>query len=444
MLEEALKEFFVSTPKSRQLYERALRLMPGGISHNIRTWSLPSVGAYPFYVKKAKGCHIWDVDDNKYVDYWMGHMAMILGHNPKPVVTALQDQLTITGGTHWGTVNEKQLELAELIKDMVPTIDMLRFCNTGSEATMYATRLARGYTKKRILVKEFGGWHGYNDVLNWYVNEPQEDENESLGQIHELCDYVKAVPFGDIDKTIEAIRRNKNDLAAMILDIKMHLIKEGDCPKVAKYIKAVKEELNKYGALLIIDEIITGFRLAQGGVQEYFGVNADLVTYGKILGGGLPIGCVGGREDIMCLADPTEHQAGLKKKSEIVWIGGGTFSANPVTMTAGVETLKILRRKKTIYDELEIVGRRLRSKLNKILKETGISIDVYGIQSAFMPDLTRLNQKSILEWNIRLFNKGLFGRFPRGYISSAHTRDDIEKYITAVDEIKNEMKTKLT
>jgi len=418
--------------------------MPGGVSHNIRTWNLPSVGAYPFYVKKANGCHIWDVDDNEYVDYWMGHMAMILGHNPKPVVEALQDQLTIMGGTHWGTVNGKQLELAELIKGMVPTIEMLRFCNTGSEATMYAIRLARGYTKKRVVIKELGGWHGYNDVLNWYVNEPQEKKNESLGQIHELSDYIKAVPFGEIDRTIETIRRNKKDLAAMILDIKMHLIKEGDCPKVAKYIKAVKEELNKYGALLIIDEIITGFRLAQGGAQEYFGVNADLVTYGKILGGGLPIGCVGGREDIMCLADPTEYQAGLKTKSEMVWIGGGTFSANPVTMTAGIETLKILRRKKTIYDELEIVGRRLRSKLNKILKEAGIPIDVYGIQSAFMPDLTRLNQKSILEWNIRLFNKGLFGRFPRGYISSAHTRDDIKKYITAVDDIKNEMKTKLT
>jgi glutamate-1-semialdehyde 2,1-aminomutase len=320
---------------------------------------------------------------------------------------------------------------------------MLRFCNTGSEATMYAIRLARGYTKKRVVIKEFGGWHGYNDVLNWYVNEPREEKNESLGQIHELRDYVKAVPFGDIDRTIETIRRNKKDLAALILEIKMHLIKERDCPKIAKYVKAVKEELIKYGALLIIDEIITGFRLAQGGVQEYFGVNADLVTYGKILGGGLPIGCVGGREDILCLADPTEYQAGLKTKSEMVWIGGGTFSANPVTMTAGIETLKILRRKKTIYDELGVVGRRLRSKLSNILTETGIPFDVYGIQSAFVPDLTRLDQKAMLEWNVRLFNKGLFGRFPRGYISSAHTRDDIEKYLTAVDEIKNEMKIEL-
>lgn len=417
--------------------------MPGGVSHNIRTWNLPSFGGYPIHIKAAKGCHIWDVDDNEYVDNWMGHMAAILGHNPKPIVKALREQLTVVGGSHWGIVNEKQVELANLLINIIPSVEMVRFCCSGTEATMYAVRLIRGYTGKRVIIKAFGGWHGYNSPLNWYHLRPFKETTESKGQIMDLCKYIKGVPFGNIEETLNIIRKNRKDLAGVIFEVRMTHIHERDCQKVAEYLKAVKEELEKYNGLLILDEVITGFRLALGGAQEYFSVNADLTTFGKILGGGMPIGAVGGREEIMRLADPSGWQTGKKKKSEIVWIGGGTYSANAMTMTAGIKTLKILEKRKTIYNKIERNGRRIRSCFRKIIKEAGLQFEVLGIQSSFKPNLESLNPESKAEWIIRLLNNGIFGHRPEGYVSAAHNHKDIQKNITAVDSIVKEMKKEL-
>lgn len=443
MLEEALEEYTRKRPKSRQLYEKALKQFPGGVCHNLRTWSLPVVGAFPTYMCRARGCHLWDVDGNEYVDNWMGHMALILGHSPKLVVDALKEQLVDVGGTHLGTVNDKQVELAELVMEMMPSIEMLRFCNTGGEATMYATRLARGYTGKRTIIKQFGGWHGFNDVLNWYVHEPYDGSVESLGQIRELQQYVIPVPFGNEEKTVEAMRKNRGDLAAVIFEVHMSDILDEDEGKVAEYLRTVREETEKNDVLLILDEVITGFRLALGGAQEYFNVRADLTTLGKILGGGFPAGCVGGREEIMRLADPRDWQAGLKKKSEMVWVGGGTFSANPMTVTAGIETLKILRRKREIYERIRRKGKGVREDLRKIFQESKLSIDVFGIQSCFDPKLTPLNRGQRIEWLIRLHNKGIFGHEPGGYLSVVHTDRDINKYLSATREIVEEMEKEL-
>jgi glutamate-1-semialdehyde 2,1-aminomutase len=192
--------------------------------------------------------------------------------------------------------------------------------------------------------------------------------------------------------------------------------------------------------LFILDEVITGFRLAPGGAQAYFNVEADLTTLGKILGGGFPIGCVGGREEVMRLADPRDWQAGLKRKSETVWIGGGTFSANPMTMTAGIETLKILRRKKGIYENIRRKGTEVRKGLQEIFDENGMPVAVKGIQSCFEPKLTSLNRKQRVEWLIRLHNKGVFGHMPGGYVSAVHTDKDISKYLDATRETAEEIK----
>lgn len=443
MLNEALEKFIKRTPKSREIYKKALKVMPGGVSHNIRTWNLPSIGAYPIHIKAAKGCHIWDADDNKYVDNWMGHMTAILGHNPEPVVRALEEQLNVIGGTHWGIVNEKQVELAELVVNMVPSVEMVRFCCSGTEATMYAVRLARGYTGKKVIIKSFGGWHGYNPLLNWYHLEPFEETKESLGQIMDLSKYVKGVTLGAVDDTLATIRRNREDLAGIIFEVKMTEIHEHDRRKIAEYLKIIKEELKRHGAILILDEVITGFRLAQGGAQEYFGVNADLSTFGKILGGGMPIGAVGGKEEIMCLADPLDWQSGKKKKFEMVWIGGGTFSANAMTMTAGIETLKILKRRRSIYDKLERTGKEIRSGFRGIFEGADLPFKVLGIQSAFNPDLDSLNLELKMEWVIRLLNNGVYGHCPEGYTSIEHNYEDVKKNITAVDSIVEKMNKEL-
>jgi len=440
LLEEAIEEYARKRPKSKRLYEKALELFPGGVCHNIRTWSFPAVGAFPTYMRCASGCHLWDVDGNEYVDNWMGHMTMILGHNPQQVIEALREQLVDVGGTHLGTVNERQVELAELVTGMMPSIEKLRFSNTGTEATGYAVKMARGYTGRRMVIKGFGGWHGFNDVLNWYVHEPYGETTESLGQIKELGDYVVPVNFGSTDETIEAMKRHGEDLAAIIFAVPMEDLSERDEGKISEYLKTIKEEAEKIGSLLILDEVITGFRLAPGGAQEYFGVSADLTTLGKILGGGFPIGCVGGREDVMRLADPRDWQAGLKKKSEVVWIGGGTFSANPMTMTAGAETLKILKRRKGIYDDIRRKGTKLRKDLQETFEANRLTVTVKGIQSCFDPKLSSLGRDKGLEWLIRLHNKGIFGHKPGGYVSAAHTEKDIRKYLDATDETAGEVK----
>jgi glutamate-1-semialdehyde 2,1-aminomutase len=444
LLKPALEEFKKKTPKSRKIYERALTLLPGGISHNVRTWNLPSVEAHPIHVKAAKGCRIWDVDDNEYVDNWMGHMAAILGHNPERIVKALTEQLTQVGGAHWGIVNEKQVELAKHVVNMVPSVEMIRFCCSGTEATMYAVRLARGFTGKKTVIKALGGWHGYNTLLNWYHFEPFEETYESMGQISEVGKYVQGVPFGDIKETLRMIKEHKDDLAAVIFEIKMTQIHERDRAKVTEYLKEIKEEIDNIGSLLIIDEVITGFRLAQGGAQEYFGIEADLSTYGKILGGGMHVGALGGKKDIMQLTNPLKWQAGKKKKSEMVWVGGGTFSANPLSMTAGIETLKILKNNKSIYEKIDKNGRRLRSTVKKIFEDSGLPFQVLGIQSSFNPDLKSLSHNQRMEWVIRLLNNGIYGHRPEGYLSAVHEKSDIEKNINAVDSIVKNMKKEIT
>jgi len=439
MLREALEEFKKKTPKSQEMYHRALQVMPGGVSHNLRTWKLPSVGAYPIHIKAAEGSHIWDVDDNEYVDNWMGHMTAILGHNPKPIVTALENQLTMVGGTHWGIVNEKQVELAELVCKLVPSVEMVRFCSSGNEATMYAVRLARGYTGKKLVIKAFGGWHGYNPLLNWYHLKPFDEIKESKGQIVEFSEYVRGVQFGNMENILDMIRRNKEDLACVILEISMTKNREQDHEKITEYLKRIKDELKKFNALLILDEVVTGFRLAQGGAQEYFGVNADLTTFGKIVGGGMPVGVVGGREEILHLANVVDWQAGRKKKSDLVWIGGGTFSGNIMTMIAGIETLKVLKKNKSIYDNLEQTGREIRSGFRKIFNEANLPFEVLGIQSAFKSDLDTLSRNAQMEWIIRLLNKGIFGHRPEGYLSSVHSSEDVKKNVQVVGSIVEEM-----
>jgi glutamate-1-semialdehyde 2,1-aminomutase len=351
--------------------------------------------------------------------------------------------LNAIGGTNWGTLNEKQVELADLIIHMVPSVDMVRFCCSGTEASMYAARLARGYTKKRMIIKAIGGWHGFNDVLNWYRLKPYKEKTESMGQLSDFCTYVEGIPLGDLEETIETIRRNRNDLAGVILEVRMTKILENKLEHLVEYLKAVKEELERHDALLILDEVITGFRLGPGGAQEYFGVNADLTTFGKVLGGGMPIGAVGGREEVMDLINPLDWQSEKKNKSEMVWIGGGTFSGNIMTMTAGLETLKILNRKRSIYDKISQTGREIRTGIGQIFEDNGLPFKVLGFQSAFNPDIDSLSSESKVEWKIRLFNNGVYGHRPEGYTSGVHDYEDVQKNITAVNLIVADMKKDL-
>jgi glutamate-1-semialdehyde 2,1-aminomutase len=410
------------TKRSWELFEKAGKIFAGGVNHNARYYE-----PYPLAVSRAKGKWIWDEDGNRYVDYWMGHTALILGHSPRPVVSALEAQLG--EGTLFGMGSRLSVELGELISQSVKCAEMMRFCNTGAEATMYLVRLARAFTGKRGIVKMAGGWHGYNTELNRAVHRPF-DKAEGAGILEEEQAHVKAVPFNDLRAAEGALRDGRGDTAAVLLE---PVLGAGGCiPADREYLKELREITDRHGVLLAFDEVITGFRLALGGAQEFFGVVPDVATFGKIAGGGLPLGLVCGKKEVLSLADPS-------RKGRLTSIGGGTFSENPLTMTAGLATLSHLRDHATkIYPRLEELGSTLRQEVDAALQETGVEAHTTGAGSLFgthfgsepknAEEAGRQDKEVARRYSIHLMEKGAFilpGHL--GALSTLHTREDVHR-----------------
>jgi glutamate-1-semialdehyde 2,1-aminomutase len=414
------------TGGSRRLFGRARRVFAGGVSHNARFYE-----PYPLFVSRAQGSSIWDEDGNRYTDYWMGHMALILGHSPRVVVRALMEQ--IGRGTHYGMGSRVAVELGEEIQASVPCAELVRFCSSGAEATMYLVRLARGFTGKRTIVKMAGGWHGYNTDLNKGVHAPF-DKTESAGILPEEQAHVVNVRFNDLEQAEMAVKGARGDVAAILVE---PVLGAGGCiPADGSYLKGLRELCDRHGTLLAYDEIITGFRLALGGAQEWYSVKPDLATLGKVVGGGLPIGVVCGGREILSLADPA-------KKAGFVSIGGGTFSENPLTMSAGLATLKYLRQnRRRIYPKLNEMGGRLRSEVDRAFAEYGVETHTTGLGSLFLThfgNLPRNAQESAAgdraasrEYALHLLSSGVF-MLPGhpGAVSTAHGRADIDHFVGA-------------
>jgi len=430
------------TPLSENLFKRAREVMPGGISHNIHYFP-----PYPFFVKKAKGSKIWDVDGNEYVDLWIGHYTHILGHHPDVIVEAIERQAK--EGIHWGIVFEKQVEWAELIRELIPCAEMVRFCCSGTEATMYAVRLARAFTGKKTILKMAGGWHGANADLTLGIKAPYEKE-ESLGLFPELQQHTKLIFFNDLSKSLEIIEQNKKDLAGIILE---PVIGEGGfIPATIEYLKMLRSETERMGALLIFDEVISGFRVALGGAQERFGIIPDLTTLGKIMGGGFPVGALVGKRKILEKTSPEIKG----KKWERIMIGGGTFSSHPFTAAAGMAMLQYLRdHEEELYPLLEAKGEKIRKGVQEALRQEGIDAIVTGIGSLFQThfplqkgltlnlphSINRLTdvEKREVEFRIRMLTKGVHVMHGGGGLSITHSDGDIEKIIEAAREVGKEM-----
>ena len=267
-MKEVLDRYRDLSAQSQALFRRAERVMPGGIGHSFR-YHWP----YPVYAVRAKGSKFWDVDGNEYVDLWMAHYARITGHAPDFIIDELARKLS--DGIHVGIVNEYEVEFAEMLCEIVRSAEKVRFCCTGTEATMYAVRLARGYTDRKMILKIEGGWHGPNPDLMHKINIPLESA-ESLGLLPEISEYTKTLPFNDIEGAMRVIDETADDLAGVIIE---PIPGTGFIPPDPRYLKALREETSKVGALLIFDEIITGFRLSLGGGQEEFGIT--LGSYAK-------------------------------------------------------------------------------------------------------------------------------------------------------------------
>ncbi len=442
-----MKHFFDTyrqkTPLSENLFKRSKEVMPGGVSHNVHYFP-----PYPFYLKKAKGSKIWDVDGNEYVDLWMGHYTHILGHHPDVIVEAIERQTK--EGIHWGIVFEKQVEWAELIRDLVPCAEMVRFCCSGTEATMYAVRLARAFTGKNIILKIAGGWHGANSDLTLGIRMPY-DKEESLGLLPELKRYVKTIPFNDLSSSLKLIQQNKKDLAGIILEPVSG--EGGFIPATIEYLKMLRSETERLGALLIFDEVISGFRVALGGAQERFGIIPDLTTLGKIMGGGFPVGAVVGKREILEKTSPEIKG----NKWEKILIGGGTFSSHPFTSAAGLAMLQYLKdHSEEVYPLLEAQGEKVRKGVQEALNQQGLNAVVTGIGSLFQTHFpfekgVTLNsphsmhqftdiEKMEVEFRIRMLTKGVYVMHGGGSLSIAHSDGDIEKIIEAAREVAKEMK----
>ncbi|MDQ3868236.1 MAG: aspartate aminotransferase family protein [Thermoproteota archaeon] len=426
------------TKKSRSLYFRSTNVFPGGINHNIRFFE-----PYPFFTKAARGKYLFDVDDNEYTDYWMGHWALILGHTPDIVCNPLLKQ--IRKGILYGTTNELSLDLGETIQTVMPRAEYIRFSSTGSEATMYAVRLARAKTGRRVIAKVLGGWHGYNNSLMYAVNYPFEIQ-EGPGLIQEEERFIKAIPFNDLQKSLKILESVKDDLACIIVE--PILGGAGCITPIDGYLQGLQEFAKKNDSLFILDEIVTGFRLSIHGATSIYKLEPDIFTLGKVVGGGFPIGVVCGDKDIMSVADPIIR----KNKQNCCAIGGGTFSANPVTMTAGLATIRYLRKNKDIiYPKINNLGNEVRRGLCKVFSNSKINVEVTGTGSLFQIHFLNKLVSSIRtaehvalsdrelskKYSLALMaNHGIFFLpLKMGAISEAHNRYDVKTLVLATESL---------
>jgi glutamate-1-semialdehyde 2,1-aminomutase len=428
------REYVSKTSKSKALYERAEKVLPAGVSYGIRYFE-----PYPFYTAKAKGSKLYDVDGNEYVDFWLGHTALILGHSPPAIVKASKEQLE--NGTHYGTSHELEIKLAEKIAKVVPNAEMTRFTNSGTEANMYTTRLARAYTRRNKIAKFEGGWHGGYDALHIGVKYPFNIP-ESAGLTAGALQDTILLPFNNLEGVEE---RLKNEKVASIV-IEPILGAGGGVAAEKEFLKGLREFCDEKEILLIFDEVITGFRLASGGAQQYYGVTADIIVFGKILGGGFPIGAFCGSKQIMERLD-----ARIYERPQYAF-HGGTFTANPITMKAGLATLRLLEDGRLI-NGLNKTGKKIRERLREIFEANGIDVQVIGDCSLFNVHFTKQNirdanavfradRKRLFDYNMNLIANGVF-QLPthNGALSTAHSEADVEKLFSETEKYAKKIRS---
>ena len=424
-----MKSYEEKTKRSKGLYARAEKVLPAGVSYAIR-----DITPHPFYIAEAKGAKLTDVDGNVYTDYWMGHGALILGHAPDKVVEAVAEQLH--KGTHYGFAHELEVQLAERIVDMIPSAEMVRYTSSGTEANMYASRLARAYTGRNGMVKIEGGWHGGYDSLHTAVHHFGAPESAGLNP--KTYEDTRAVPFNDLEAAREALKGE--DMACLVVEPMMGAA--GFLTPEPGYLEGLREACDATGTLLIFDEVITGFRLSPGGAQPLYGVDADVTIIGKIMGGGFSIGAFCGRRDIFERLDHRKYPEAHERSFH-----GGTFTGNPVSMVAGVTTLDLLKDGK-VHRKIDDLGRKVASGLEGIINRSSVDAVLTGVGSAFAVHFQKEEPRNAREmrrnnteiakayWahmlarNITYVSPSL----PHSFMGEPHTKGDVEEYLAATEE----------
>ena len=387
---------------AEMLDRRARSVFPGGVSHNVR-----HVDGTPFYATRAEGAHLVDADGNRYVDFWMNHHASLLGHAHPSVRERVREQAA--RGLHYGTPNEPAIELGERVCEVIPSAERVRFCASGTEATMYATRLARAVTGRTTILKAEGGWHGGNTDLANFVNAPF-DEPDTIGLPPGMDDALVGFPINDREAVADLLA--EHDVAGVIVE--PMLLGGGGIEADPEFLSFLRDEADDRGFVLILDEVVTGFRVAPGSMQERHGIMPDLTTLGKVLGGGLPVGAICGHASLFERSNPTVPAG------EAVIAGGGTFSSNPMTAVAGLATLDVIDRE-PVYERTEARGARIRTGLAELYRDHGIDARVLGTSSFFLSHFepvgplrtvadveTGTNREALVHFHRQLYERGYY------------------------------------
>jgi glutamate-1-semialdehyde 2,1-aminomutase len=441
-------EIRTKSPNSYSIWQKNRTVMPGGVGSRFRL-SDP----FPMVVKRARGARLWDADDNEYLDHMLAFSTMILGNAPDEVETAIREALP--RGTLYALCHEHEYGFAKLFCDMVPGVDKVTFCNSGTEATMYALRLARATVGRPLVAKFEGGYHGTHDFLAVSYSRPRltpelcgpiEDPTavpEGPGLVEGAWKDTIVLPYNH-PAAFDKIRRHGPQLAGVIVEPVQGA--GGTIPARREFLSELRRITREIGAFLIFDEVITGFRLAQGGAREFCGVIPDVSTYGKIPGGGLPFGAVGGTAEAMRLMEYDVNPEGSI-------LLGGTFNGNPLTIAAGTAVLQRLNEEPQLYARMNAMGDRFRSEINRFAQEEDYPVTATGAGSMFWMHTVRgpVNSVRDLREENRVVNSGLKLLYRKNglhispnhaFMSAAHTDEDITRLIEIHEAAMGELRAK--
>ncbi len=424
---------------SRALYEEAQRYLVGGVNSPVRA----AVRPYPFFVREAEGPYLITVDGIRLIDYVLGYGPLILGHKPKYVLEKVKEQLE--RGWLYGAVTELEVKLAKKIISHFPNVEKVRFVNSGTEAVATAIRLARGFTRRRKIVKFEGCYHGAVDSLLVKAGSAAAHFGvpSSQGIPEELTKLTLVAKYNDLESVERILKEEGNDVAAIIVE--PVIANYGVIPPKGDFLKGLRELADRYGALLIFDEVVTGYRLGIGGAQRHYGVKADITILGKVIGGGFPIGAVGARAEIMDLLTP---------KGPV--FNAGTFNGHPISMAAGLATLEILETTDA-YERALWASRRLVDGIRDILEREGFEFTINWVPTMFQIFFTKvevINHETALTSNTRIYvrfheellKEGVFitpSQFEAIFTSSAHSKEVVEETLMKFEDVTRRVRQSL-